>query len=38
MAHDYESSRFAEYMVQLNEHIRFEESMEDMTIRLLEEN
>jgi len=38
MAHDYQSSRFAEYMVQLNEHIRFEESMEDMTIRLLEEN
>jgi hypothetical protein len=24
-------------MVQLNEHIRFEESMEDMSIRLLED-
>jgi len=38
MAHDYSSKEFAEYMVQLNQHINFEESMKDMSIRLLEEN
>jgi len=35
MAHDYQSSRFADYMMQLNEHIRFEECMEDMTPKSL---
>ena len=37
MAHDYSSDKFADYMMQLNEHVSFHDSMEDMSIRLLED-
>lgn len=38
MAHEYSSDKFADYMMHLNEHVSFEETMKDMSIRLLEEN
>jgi hypothetical protein len=37
MSHDYSSDKFADYMMHLNEHVSFEETMEDMSIRLLED-